>query len=318
MAATEHTQNLNLPIYSQTDFTDWSDYNESMEIIDGAVGTQDTNISKVETETQANTNAIASLNESITTLINSQNSQAQSIVAQGTRITNLETNMAGVQNDISALNEDVKNLTDLVGDLPPNLEQTLNSLQEKDNQLTTAVNTAQAEADTATQAATNATTRVAGIKENRTLATIQLSTIKAYVSGTEKQLQPKAGFSQNVYLSARTLTNQSIVGISGNFVFWGMSNGQLDYANQNPSFKIPMDSSSPLTGIATAIGACGIQSPYSAMGMPCNVRAADTNGDMKDFVGWLTKNPDNSLSVYLNQTESGVGFSLNGYCKIEF
>lgn len=164
MAATEKTTNLQLPIYAETDFTDWQDFNDAMEILDGHAGTNDTAIADLKTATENNSNAVSTLNSSVQTLQNAQQGTATTVQNLSNRTTNLEGAVSSLNTSMSGVQSDIENLTDLVSGIPADIGTQLDAIKQKNQQQDTAIATAQSEADTATQTAEAAQTTATAAK----------------------------------------------------------------------------------------------------------------------------------------------------------
>lgn len=156
MAATGRTENLHLEIFEAGDYTTWEAFNKNMESIDSAIGQNGTQYEELNTKTENNTNAIENMRELI-------GNTANGVQDNTTKISLLNSKVAMVQSDINTVEEsletvkmDMENLTDLVGDLPPNLANDIAAIKQKNQEQDTAIETAQSEANTATEAANNA------------------------------------------------------------------------------------------------------------------------------------------------------------------
>lgn len=167
MAATGKTQNLGLGIFEPNDFTSWETVNENMEKIDAAVGANNTEYEELNTKTENNTNAIGDLRGMINNTDNSVQGNTTQITLLNSKTAMLQSNINRVEESVEILKTDMSNLTDLVGDLPPNLSEDITDIKQKNNEQDTAIETAQSEANTATEAANNALKAVEGIQNTK-------------------------------------------------------------------------------------------------------------------------------------------------------
>lgn len=170
MSATQQTKNLKLPVYAETDFTTWQDFNDAMEIIDTAYEKNAADMESNTTEIQNNSNAIATLQEAVKNNTNSAESNNTQIAALSNRMSGVEAKNTNQDASINTLNTEIEQIQNQIGNLPSNLEETLKGLQTKNEQQDTAIATAQSEADTATQTANTANTNAQSALSKATTA----------------------------------------------------------------------------------------------------------------------------------------------------
>lgn len=146
MSATLKTQNYNLPVFAEEDFTDWGSYNEAMEIIDSSMQENKEKIETVEEAEQSGAAAIQQIQQSIVSMGNSIEHQQQNLNSLTTRVENNESHdndrdlaITEIQNEVSsydgriiAINDSVNNLKQDVTDV-----ESMNNIQEQKINLNT-------------------------------------------------------------------------------------------------------------------------------------------------------------------------------------
>lgn len=294
MAATEKTTNLQLPIYAETDFTDWQDFNDAMEILDGHAGTNDTELADLKTAVETNSNAVSALNTSVQTLQNAQQSTAATVQNLSNRTTNLEGAVTSLNSSMSGVQNDIENLTELMSGIPSDIDTQLTDIKAKNQQQDTAIATAQSEADTATQTAEAA----------QSTANEAKNAIDA--------LGPDVAFYQGSLKNTFNTDKVTYYGVGG---YVEMTYTQTDYLCTMLASVLSSDKNTPLAASAT------IKDFHGSVNVPCESFTVTDQGQAnpaillapsKDGVSTTTLA---ALLRYLQAEATARGtFSLFGSC----
>lgn len=140
MSATLKTQNYNLPVFAEEDFTDWSSYNESMEIIDASMQENKEKIETVEEAEQTGAAAIQQIQQSVVVINNTIQNQSQDLDSLTTRLENNESHdndrdlaITAMQNEIQKNMEDIQKESERIDDIKDSFKYPVVSNLEKIN-----------------------------------------------------------------------------------------------------------------------------------------------------------------------------------------
>ena len=320
MSASKTTPNLGLPIFAETDFTDWADYNAAMTKVDTFAGTQQAGQEALQTTVQNNTNAIDSLQDTLKTTSGDVAALQTNFNGLNTTVTNLSKNVNTLTTSVAGLSNDVENLTNKVGTLPDDLSSTIEDIQTKNQQQDTAIATAQSEADAATQAA-NTAAAAAIFYQNSQRNLFAISKI-TYYNGTAYVAVPQ-GTAENATMINYWLSNtpetamtssQQIKDIHGCLFFKCSTFSISGQSPTNPGLKITDNSpSSPV--IAGLIRY--LQEQTTARGVfsiLCTAR--DTNSGQTCAGNMTVVNGAINILLYPNGDDSTITFG--GMLEIRF
>lgn len=146
MSATLKTPNYNLPVFAEEDFTDWSDYNRAMEIIDSSMQENKEKIETVEEAEQTGAAAIQQLQQSIVSMGDTIQNQTQNLNSLTTRVENNESHdndrdlaITAIQNEVSSYDGRIRAINDSVNYLKQDVTdvESMNNLQEQKINLNT-------------------------------------------------------------------------------------------------------------------------------------------------------------------------------------
>lgn len=214
MSASQTTTNLGLPIFAETDFTDWADYNSAMQTIDTFAGTQKTASETLQTTVENNSNAIDSINDTLTTATTDLSTLQASVNGLNTTVGNISKNVNTLTTNVAGLSTDVENLTNQVGNLPDDLSQTITDLQTKNASQDTQIATAQSEANAASQAANEAVS-AANFYQNSEYNSFAVDKITYYDGSTYAAVPQASAQSARIVCNWLSNTAANMSNVSG-------------------------------------------------------------------------------------------------------
>lgn len=322
MSASKTTTNLGLPVFEETDFTDWADYNTAMEKIDTFAGTQQTGMESLQTTVQNNSNAIESINSTLNTTTGNLSTLEASVNGLNTSVSNISKNVNTLTTNVAGLSTDVENLTNQVGNLPDDLSQTLTDLQTKNTEQDTAIATAQSEANTATQAANQAVT-AANFYQNSEQNTFSGMDKITYYNGSSYVSVPEvSGDVAHMMCSwlsdtAANMANvQNLRAIRGTLWFKTSTFSVSGQAGSGPRFRI-MNSSPSTPLLAGLINYIQEQTTKRGSAFVIECILTDTNGSVI-YPGNISVNALGNLQIELGVSLDTTSVTLGGNITITF
>ena len=248
MSATLKTENYNLPIFAENDFTSWEDYNSAMEIIDAAMEENKNNIGDLNTGQGAADQAIQSLNDSVSSLNSSLQQQNTAISQLSTRMANNESHdedrdklIANIQKEINSSNSTIENQLD-------SLSQSLDQNNNDISNLGTQVSNVKNQLNTTNQELNEMKTNISDIKY-RMLSTEYMDELEVqdftYGNGYIKNFETitKNGkifvpgkFQKTVYISNENI-NDYIMRLEGRVIIRCQKVGDGSYERIEMYFK---------------------------------------------------------------------------------